>query len=603
MASIKGLGVWSAGRLEQLQRELSERELDAYIIPRFDAHQGEYCAPHDARLAWVSGFTGSAGLAIVTRSQAILFVDGRYTVQVKEETSSAHFSYEHLFDNPLEHWLAKHAAAGWSIGYDPMLLPTSWVRRFEMGAQQARAVLAPIADNLIDKLWHDQPAAPMAAIDRVSEQLSGEASGNKRKRIGRLLAEKGCDWLVETQPDNIAWLLNVRGGDVAYNPMPHSFALLDQHGHLSWFVAPEKFPAGSDELGLSDVDFYSASSFLPVLQELVQNGDHVLIDPDFAPFAAVLAAENSGASVTLERGPVTLAKAIKNPVELEGAAYAAKIDSVAWIETLAWLDQQVVARARAGDPITEMEVAAYILERRSRIEGFLEPSFETIAASDANGAMCHYSASEASNTPLNVDSVFLLDSGGQYLFGTTDATRTMCFAPVSSEVRKAYTLVLKGHIQFALLGFPDGTQGHHIDAIARQALWQHGMDYDHGTGHGVGHRLSVHEGPQKIAKPYSPYDLKPGMIVTNEPGYYKAGEFGIRIENLIDIVRLDNGFMGFRDLTLVPIQRTMIDVDMMTERELNWLNDYHARVWSEMEANFEGSIKDWLQANTCPITK
>lgn len=588
-------------RLAGLRSSLVEHGLDAYIVPRFDAHQGEYCAPHDERLAWLTGFTGSAGLALITQDEAILFVDGRYSVQVREQTSAEIFSYEHLFDGPLECWLQAHARSGWRVGFDAMLLPTSWVKRFEGGAEAAQAQLCPIEENLIDGLWRDQPSKPASEITRMSAQYAGVPFIQKRQQIAETLKAKGCDWLVETQPDGLAWLFNVRATDVPFNPVPHSFAVISKEGQIFWFVSSEKFPHGSDGFGLDDVHILPPEDFLTKLGQLVKPSQRVLIDPDFAPYAANQVVTNAGGVVLLERGPIALAKSIKNRIELEGMANACKADSVAWINTLYWLDTEVENRDRAGDPISEMDVVQRILSERKQIEGFRELSFATIAASDSNGAMCHYSVTEESNAPLKRSSVFLLDSGGQYECGTTDATRTVCFAPVSDEVRKAYTLVLKGHIRLAMLTFPDGTQGHHIDAIARQPLWQHGMDYDHGTGHGVGHVLCVHEGPQRIAKPFSPYDLQPGMIVSNEPGYYEANRFGIRIENLVKIKRCDNGFMGFEDLTLVPIQRSMIDVSLLDALERQWFDDYHARVWAEMSPYFDGERLMWLEKNTLAL--
>ena len=588
-------------RLAGLRKVMQARRLDAYIVPRFDAHQGEYCAPHDERLAWLTGFTGSAGLALVTADQALLFVDGRYSVQVREQTSAELFGYEHLIDAPLEQWLAKHAANRWAIGYDAMLLPPSWVERFSAGAEAAGAALAICDDNLVDLIWRDQPAKPNAAIVRLSEQIAGESSSDKRARLGRILADKGMDWLVETQPDGIAWLLNVRGGDVAYNPVPHSFAIVGSDGAVSWFVDQQKFPQGVEGQGFDGIQFAPPEAFLTKLEELVSAGQKVLIDPDFAPYAAVRAVEAAGGLVQFERGPVAIAKAVKNEIELAGMAQACKKDSAAWIHTLSWLADTVVPRAKAGDPITELDVVDHILAERQKLAGFREPSFRTIAASDSNGAMCHYSVDEASNKPLLESSIFLLDSGGQFDCGTTDATRTMAFAPVSDAVRKAYSLVLKGHIRLAMLRFPDGTRGHHIDAIARQPLWQYGMDYDHGTGHGVGHVLCVHEGPQRIAKPVSPFDLVPGMIVSNEPGYYEAGHYGIRIENLVSIIRLDDGFMGFEDLTLVPIARELIDGNLLDAEEVKWLDAYHARVWTEMENLVDPSSREWLRKNTEPF--
>ena len=587
-----------AQRLAALRLGMQELGFDAYIVPRFDAHQGEYCAPHDERLSWLTGFTGSAGLALITLDQAFLFVDGRYTVQVREQTSPDLFSYEHLIEAPLESWLSKQAVEGWQVGYDPMLLPPSWVERFAKGAKDAGATLTYQVENLVDLIWKDQPAKPKAAISRLSEQVSGEASLDKRQRIAKILADKQVDWLVETQPDAIAWLMNVRGGDVDYNPVPHSFAILGVDGSLCWFVDQDKFPEGTDVLGFDDVQFLPQTAFLEKLGRQVQAGQKVLIDPDFAPYAAVRTVEEAGGNIHFERGPIAFAKAVKNQTELSGMAAACKIDSVAWIHTLHWLDTEVANRASGGNPITELEVVDYILAERQKLNGFSQPSFRTISASDSNGAMCHYSVDEASNKPILPQSIFLLDSGGQFDCGTTDATRTMAFAPVSDAIRKAYTLVLKGHIRLAMLSFPDGTRGHHIDAIARQPLWQHGMDYDHGTGHGIGHALCVHEGPQRIAKPVSPVDLVPGMVVSNEPGYYEAGHYGIRIENLVEIVRLDNGYMGFSDLTLAPIFKGMIDLDLLDDGELDWLNAYHQRVWSEMEGLVSESVSSWLRENT-----
>ncbi|MEM7443819.1 MAG: aminopeptidase P family protein [Pseudomonadota bacterium] len=581
-------------RIDALRAELDSRGLDAFIVPRFDAHQGEYVAPRDERLAWVTGFTGSAGLAIVTADVVAVFVDGRYTVQLSKQCPSPPFEHHHLFDAPPEDWIAERMSAGSVIGFDPMHLPPTWYRRFKDAADRTGAELIPVEANPVDAVWVDQPAAPSGEISTFPLQFAGKKSADKQTDLLNAMNSVGADFAVETQPDNIAWLLNVRGRDVEFNPIPHSFVLMASDGATVWFVDQAKFADDVPDALPKDIVVQPQETFLPTLRQRFGKDDKVLLDPEFSPSAVLLAVEAAGA-VAIERpSALTLAKAVKNETELNGLRACHIRDGVAWTEFSAWLATAVPTRAAAGDPLTEQEAEDKILELRQGQPGFIYESFKTISAAAGNAAMCHYATSATSNALILPENPYLIDSGGQYVTGTTDATRSMSFGQTPPGYDEAYTAVYKAFHALATLRFPKGTQGHHIDAISRRPLWDLGLDYDHGTGHGIGHCLSVHEQPQRIGKIYNPVDLKPGMMMSIEPGYYEADRFGIRIENLFEIIEAADGFMEFRNLTYAPIQTATLLNARLTQAEKDWLNQYHADLERELGPHLSDGAQTWL---------
>ncbi|HUH24520.1 MAG TPA: aminopeptidase P family protein, partial [Brevundimonas sp.] len=580
---------WTAARLDSLRAEMARSGLDGFIIPRWDAHQSEYVVIADERLAWATGFSGTWGLAVVTQDRAAVFVDGRYTVQAAAEVSTAHFELQHLYDEPVERWLARTAAKGEIYGYDPLILNPAVHAQIEPAMIEQGASLRAVSPNPIDRAWSDRPDTPVKLAFPFPAARSGETSLAKRQRLAERLRAARTDLLVETQTDNIAWLLNWRGDEVPDNPIVQAFMLVDATGAVDLFVDVRKLGNDVAAFELEGVTLHEPSAFLERLSQRLKGGERVSMDPKFSPVGAATAAREAGATVLIEANPLTALKAVKNPVELAGLRAASKRDSIAWVRFLAWLDAKV-----ATTPISELEAEEEILRYRGELEHFVSPSFRTIAGADANGAMCHYNAPAEGGAMIRRDSLFLIDSGGQYLDGTTDTTRTVCFDAPSAIWRKHYTLVLKGHIRLATLRFPDGTRGYQIDAFAREALWAHGLDYDHGTGHGVGHFLSVHEHPQRIGKDPVMASITAGMTLTNEPGYYEAGRYGIRIENLCEVVEDGAGFIRLRDMTLVPLDRRLIDVDLLTEQERAWVDGYHARVRSELaDLIADPFAKDW----------
>lgn len=601
LADAVAPGGWHAERLAELRTELRQCGVDGCFVPRADVHQGEYVAARDERLAWITGFTGSAGAAIVLAERAAVFVDGRYTVQVRQQVDAAYFEFRHLIDEPPAAWLAAHAA-GLRIGVDPWLVPPALFERLDATLRASGGELVALATNPIDAVWHDQPDAPLGAIEPHPLACAGRAAADKRRALATTVAARGALALVETQPDNIAWLLNVRGADVPYNPVPQSFLLLYADGAAEWFVDARKLPAEAERAGweLDGVRIAPVETFAARLATGFEAGARVWLDPDAAPAAARFALEAAGCQPLLAASPVTLAKAPKNPVELAGIRAAHVRDGVALVRLLAWLDRSVAA----GQVLDERDVVEQVLACRREQAQFREPSFATIAAAGANAALPHYRVDPAAPAPLLPQGVFLVDSGGQYRDGTTDCTRTVALGPLDAEPRDRYTRVLKGHIALATARFPRGTRGYHLDALARQFLWAVGCDYDHGTGHGVGQFLSVHEPPQRISKAAVAVDLEPGMVLSNEPGYYAAGRYGMRIENLVEVVEHADGYLGFRELSLVPIDRRPLDLDQLTAAERAWLDAYHARVRAEVLPGvraLSAADAEWLEAATAPL--
>lgn len=581
--------------LAALRTQLAAMDVDGMIVPRADAYQSEDCAPHDNKLAWLTGFSGSAGLALILRDRALIFVDGRYQVQVRQEVDLNAFEIHHLHDEPLAQWLNDSLPAGSRIAFEPLLMVNSQFTALEA----THCELVALSNDPFDAIWHDRPPAPCGAIREMPLAISGESSAAKRARIAEILAKESVDLLAITQPDNIAWLLNIRGSDVAMNPVAHAFALLSRDGEMEWFIDPAKTHELSDVLK-SSLRISAWTDFLPHCQQ-VAAGKKVMLDADYAPVALRFAIEHNGGEVVWHADPITFIKAHKNPVELEGYRDSHRQDGAAWVNFLAWLAREVPAREAAGQPLTELEAQAKQLAFRQQQAGFIEQSFSTISASASNAAMCHYHASEATNAAITRSNFYLNDSGGQYCNGTTDATRTLAFGPLSDEQRLHYTAVLKGFLSMLTLQFPSGTQGHQIDAFARRALWQLGLDFDHGTGHGVGHQLLIHEQPQRIAKKVNPWPLVAGNIMTIEPGYYLAERYGIRIENQVEVVESQPGFCRFSSLTLVPIDLSQVEWPLLSNEEKQWLDTYHQQIRDTLLPLVDSDARAWLETATAPV--
>ena len=592
-----------AARLAALRAELDRRGLDGFVVPLSDEHQGESVARRAQRLAWLTGFTGSAGMAIVLRERAALFVDGRYVLQAAAQVDGALYEHRHITDEPADAWLRRHLPAGAALGYDPRLHGVRERERLATPCRDAGARLAACEDNPIDAVWDDQPPPPLGPIAPHPVRFAGVDAGEKRHTIAGRLAEKGADAALLSAPDSIAWLLNVRGADVANSPLPHSFAIAHGDGGVDWFVASAKLlPEVPAHLG-NAVRVRAPDSLAGALDALAGAGKAVLVDEAATPVWMVDRLGEGGATVIRGTDPCAEPKACKNAVELAGIRAAHRRDGAALVRFLAWL-----AAAPPGS-VTELDAAGRLAAMRSGAEHYRGPSFDTISGAGPNGAIVHYRVTPETDRTLEPGSLYLVDSGGQYLDGTTDVTRTVAIGRPEPEHRDRFTRVLRGHVALATARFPRGTTGAQLDTLARQFLWQAGLDYDHGTGHGVGAYLNVHEGPQRISRLGGAAALAPGMVVSNEPGYYKTGAYGIRIENLVAVIAAegadgaDGAFLGFETLTLAPIDRALIDPAMLTESERAWLDTYHARVartLAPLVAEDQG-VPAWLRAATAPL--
>lgn len=589
-------------RLSALRAELRRRGLRGFILPMTDEYRNEYLPTRAMRLSWLTGFTGSAGLAIVLSDAAGVWSDGRYTLQLRDQVDHKLFSLHHLTDAPPAMWLARHLKRGDRIGFDPWLHTLQEETRWREACVRAGAELVATADNPLDAVWPNQPPPPLGLITQHDLKFAGEGSAAKRKRMAKLLAQAAAHVL--TLPESIAWILNVRGADVAHTPLPLSRAILFANGTLHWFVDARKLAADLRKHLGRGVRVRAPEDFALALDALGRAKKTVQIDPASAPAYVAQRLKKAGASLKLADDPCLLAKACKNPVELAGAEAAHVRDGRALTRFLAWLD----AEARGGG-IDELTAAAKLQAFRLENELIQDLSFPTISGAGANGAVVHYRVTAKSNRRLRPGSLYLVDSGAQYLDGTTDVTRTVAIGKPSGEMRDRFTRVLKGHIALARAHFPQGATGEQLDALARQPLWQAGLDYDHGTGHGVGSYLGVHEGPQRIAKGGSAVALRPGMILSNEPGYYKPGAFGIRIENLVVVseaapaAKPGRRFLGFYTLTLAPIDRRLIDAKLLSPDEREWLDGYHARVAKRIGPGLDKKTRAWLKAATAPLKR
>ncbi|HEE9787590.1 TPA: aminopeptidase P family protein [Enterobacter soli] len=580
--------------LAALRQWLEANHLDGMIVPRADAWQSEYCAPYDEKLAWLTGFDGSAGLALVLKDKALLFVDGRYQVQARVQVNLDDVEIHHLHNEPLAQWLSQNVKEGTRIGFEALLMTNADFQQLSATPCE----LVPLNTSPFDTLWAGRPAAPAGLIREMPVEVSGESSADKRQRVAKILAENNADYLAITLPDNIAWLLNVRGSDIPTSPVPLSFALLNRDGAVEWFVNDNKLSKLSDTVKEA-FTISPQDAFIGRCQQILQ-GKRVMVDADSAPVALRFAIEPQG-EIVWQTDPITLMKAGKNSTELAGYRECHHQDGAAWVNFLAWLSREVPQRVAAGKPLTELDVQAQQLAFRERQPGFIEQSFATISASSSNAAMCHYHSSEVSNKPIGHDHFYLNDSGGQYHNGTTDATRTLAWGKVEPQQRLHYTAVLKGFLSLITLQFPSGTQGHQLDAFARRPLWELGLDYDHGTGHGVGHQLLIHENPHRLAKKVNPWPLVAGNIMTIEPGYYLADSHGIRIENQVEIVESRPGFCKFASLTLIPIDLSQVELHLLNDQEKQWLDDYHQQVRDVLSPLVDSDARPWLFEATAPI--
>lgn len=584
-----------ADRLARLRAHLAERGADGFVLPRTDEHGSEYLPPSSARVAWLTGFTGSAAHVIVLALRAAVFSDGRYTVQLNEEVDEAVFERRHVIDEPPSKWLEEHLPDGARLAYDPFLMRRGEVERLQKLLTAKDGTLVPLVPDPIDEIWEGRPPAPTARVSRLDDRWAGASSATKRQEIAAQLEKRGADTLVVTAADNIAWLLNIRGADIPYNPLCLSFLALDKDGTCRWFVDPKKLEGGP--VLDNAIATLPADAFLPALGTLA--GRKILADGDEVHAGFLDAIEAGGARLIAATSPIPLAKAKKNRTEIEGAFAAQRRDGAAVARFLAWLD------AQPHGTVDELSAAGRLGLERARDSLFQGESFPTISAYGPNAALPHYHSNPSTNRRLEPGSVYLVDSGGQYLDATTDITRTIAIGMVPREIAERFTLVLKGHIAIAIAVFPKGATGAQIDSFARTALWRHGLDFDHGSGHGIGAYLCVHEGPQRIAKTGTT-KLEPGMILSNEPGYYKQAAYGIRIENLLAVAERgkpeggDKELLGFDTLTLCPIDRRLVLPELLTADERAWLDAYHARVKVELTP-LVGDAAAWLDAACRPL--
>ncbi len=594
-------GHLSPERVTRLRDELKRRNLDGYIIPRQDEFQGEYVAPYAERLRWLTGFAGSWGLAILMRDRGAIFVDGRYTIQVRKQVDTSIFTPRHLVEEPPTEWLEKELKPGEVVGYDPWLMTADQIARFEKAAAKAGAQLTPVDSNPIDAVWANQPQRPTKPVSVQPTQFSGKAAKDKLTDVATSLDKVGADAVVLTQPDSVAWAFNIRGGDVAYTPIVLSYAILHRMGEAELFVDETRLPEDVVAHLRGIVRISPPQAIEASLAALGEKKSRVLIDPDWVPERIRAALAASGATIVTGHDPTRLPKARKNAVEQEGARAAQKRDGVAMARFLCWLD----GSALKGDQ-NEVTVARKLAEFRNEGGMLKDLSFDSISGIGPHAAIPHYRVSNTSALPLKKNEIYLIDSGAQYQDGTTDITRTVILGEPTPEMKDRFTRVLKGMIALSRIRFPKGTCGSQLDVLARQPQWMAGLDFDHGTGHGVGSYLSVHEGPARINKS-DRTPLEPGMILSNEPGYYKEGHYGIRIENLI-LVREpevvaggERPMMSFETLTLCPIDRRLIDPGLLEPEELAWLNAYHARVLREVGAFLDGHELAWLKQACAPI--
>lgn len=591
-------------RLAALREQLKSDRLDGFVVPLTDEHMSEYVGSYAQRLAWLTGFQGSAGSAVVLPQEAAIFTDGRYTLQVRAQVDGKHWSYQSVPETSIAGWLKAHAPEGGRIGYDPWLHTSDWVGKAREALAEKGAELVAVGRNPIDAVWADQPERSRARLIVHPDRYAGKSSAAKRQEMADWLKDQNADAAVLAALDSIAWTFNVRGKDVEHTPVALSFALVRDDGTADLFVDSEKI--GDDvrqHLG-NGVRLHEQRAFEAALAELA--GKTVAVDPERSVAAIFEALEKAGARIVAKRDPAVLPKAIKNQVEIDGHRAAQARDGAALSSFLHWLSIE----APKGE-VDELKAADRLQEFRQQFGDLRDLSFDTISGAGPNGAIVHYRVNEETNRAIEMDSLYLVDSGGQYPDGTTDVTRTVAIGTPTAEMRDRFTRVLKGHIAVGRARFPDGTRGSQLDSFARQYLWEVGLDYAHGTGHGVGSFLAVHEGPQRISPVGSGQaggdePLRAGMILSNEPGYYKTGEYGIRVENLVLVVPAEaegaeKKLLGFETLTFAPIDRSLIDLSLLSPAEQHWIDEYHAEVLRIVGPQLEGEAKGWLEQACAPL--
>jgi len=593
-------GIALTARLSAFREELARRKLAGFVVPRADQQQNEYVAPSEERLAWLTGFTGSAGLAIVLSQTAAVFVDGRYTLQAAKQVDRKAWEIQPLVDPPPESWLTTQLKPGDRLGFDPWLHTTASAERLAAACAKASAELVAVDTNPVDAVWPERPPPPLGPVSVHGAPFAGEAEADKLARIRPEIAKLGAEALVLSDSHAVAWTFNIRGADVSHTPLPLSYALVPKDGRPTVFIDHRKLSNSARDHLEQTADVREPDALVPTLAELSRSGASIALDSTTAADALSRLIDAAGGKPVRGSDPVTLLKAVKNPTEIKGTQTAHRRDAVALARFLAWIDREAPSGA-----LTEID-AVEALETFRRDTGALKDvSFPTIAGTGANGAIVHYRVTRKTNRRIAPGDLLLIDSGAQYEDGTTDVTRTIAIGEPTMEMRDRFTRVLRGHIAIARAIFPDGTTGAQIDTLARQFLWQAGIDFEHGTGHGVGSYLSVHEGPARISK-LGTTPLKRGMILSNEPGYYKTDAFGIRIENLelvigTEIPGAEKPVNAFETLTLAPIDRRLVDLNMLTGDELSWLNDYHDRVRHAVRAHVDEATKAWLDAATAPL--
>ncbi|MGB0658841.1 MAG: aminopeptidase P family protein [Mangrovicoccus sp.] len=590
-------------RLAALRAEMETEGLQGFLVPRSDAHQGEYVAPRDERLSWLTGFTGSAGFALILQDRALMFVDGRYRVQVRHQTDQASFEVVHWPEVKLGDWLCSELTEPAVIGFDPWLHTVAEIEAARIALAGSEITLVE-TDNLVDRIWPDQPGPPMGKAISYPETMTGQSSAAKRQMLADELSKAGQSAAVITLPDSLCWLLNIRGSDIQRNPLAQGFAILHADARVDLFMAAEKLEELDPPLA-NGISVHAPDRFAPALEQL---SGAVLCDRGSLPVAVHAALIASEAEPVIARDPCILPKACKTEAELTAARIAHRRDAGAMVEFLAWLDAALADLVASSRALSEIEVVTKLEETRAATGALRDISFDTICGTGPHGAIVHYRVTEDTNRAIAPGDLLLVDSGGQYLDGTTDITRTMAVGDPSQEQRDCFTRVLKGMIAVSQARFPKGLAGRDLDALARSALWQAGLDYDHGTGHGVGQYLSVHEGPQRLSRQAHEV-LRPGMILSNEPGYYREDAFGIRIENLIvvepapDLPGADpqREMLAFETLTYVPIDRRLIDLALLTASERAWMDAYHKACAERLGGDISSQAADWLERATAPL--
>ena len=584
-----------------IRRAMEAQSLDGFLVPHEDEHQNEYLPKANDRLAWATGFTGSAGAAVILKDKAAIFVDGRYAIQVRDQVDAGVFEIRDLVEGGVPAFLKEALKPGWKVGYDPRLHSPDALAMLRDAAASAGAELSPVTPNPLDQAWgHARPSQPKAPVVPHPVQFAGEESASKRARIGKALEAQGAAAAVITAPASIAWLFNIRGGDVIRTPLPLGQAILSADGQARLFLDPDKVTAELPAWLGNEVRLETPADLEPALAEL--KGAKVVADPALTSAWYFEALQRAGATVIRGGDPTVLPRACKNAVEIEGSRRAHARDGAALTRFLHWL----ATEGQVSMP-DELEAVVKLESFREATGALKDLSFDTIAGAMSNGAICHYHPSRRLNRRSEPGSLLLIDSGGQYLDGTTDVTRTVAMGEPTEEMCERFTLVLKGHLALARVRFPAGTAGSALDALARLPLWAAGLDYDHGTGHGVGSYLGVHEGPQRIAKVPNAVALRPGMIVSNEPGFYKEGAYGIRIENLQVVTEakpIDGGerpMLGFETLTLAPIDRRLIVTAMLSPEEREQMDAYHARVLAVIGPQVEPDVRAWLTEVCAPL--